>query len=179
MLDADIRRALLQHLAVHPLIIKEMGVCGQVRCDVVALGEEMVGYEIKSDADTLRRLPRQVEWYSRVLDRAHVVTTERHLEGVQSVVSEWWGVMVASGPADDVRLQPLREAGVNPSLDTRSLVDLLWRPEALAALEARGLARGYRSKTFSAMADRLTEHVPPAELRSLVHRALTSRRGWR
>lgn len=114
MLDADIRRALLQHLAAHPLIVKEMGVCGQVRCDVVALSEEMVGYEIKSDADTLRRLPRQVEWYSRVLDRAHVVTTERHLEGVQGVVPEWWGVMVASGPADDVRLQPLREAGANP-----------------------------------------------------------------
>lgn len=179
MLDADIRRALLQHLAAHPLIVKEMGVCGQVRCDVVALGEEMVGYEIKSDADTLRRLTRQVEWYSRVLDRAHVVTTERHLEGVQGVVPEWWGVMVASGPADDVRLQPLREAGANPSLDTRSLVDLLWRPEALAALEARGLARGYRSKTFSAMADRLTEHVPPAELRSLVHTALMGRQGWR
>lgn len=179
MLDADIRRALLQHLAAHPLIIEEMGVCGQVRCDVVALSEEMVGYEIKSDADTLRRLPRQVEWYSRVLDRAHVVTTERHLEGVRSVVPEWWGVMVASGPADDVRLQPLREAEDNPSLDTRSLADLLWRPEALAALEVRGLARGYRSKTFSAMADRLTEHVPPAELRSLVHTALMSRQGWR
>lgn len=179
MLDADIRRALLQHLAAYPFIIEEMGVCGQVRCDVVALGEEMVGYEIKSDADTLRRLPRQVEWYSRVLDCAHVVTTERHLEGVRSVVPEWWGVMVASGPADDVRLQPLREAGANPSLDTRSLVDLLWRPEALAALEVRGLARGYRSKTFSAMADRLTEHVPPAELRSLVHTALMSRQGWR
>ena len=87
--------------------------------------------------------------------------------------------MVASGPAGDVRLQPLREAGVNPSLDTRSLADLLWRPEALAALEARGLARGYRSKTFSAMADRLTEHVPPAELRSLVHTALMGRQGWR
>ena len=153
MLDADIRRALLQHLAAHPFLIEEMGVCGQVRCDVVALGGELVGYEIKSDADTLRRLPRQVEWYSRVLDRAHVVTTDRHLEGVQSVVPEWWGVMVTSGPADDVRLQPLRESGINPSLDTRSLVDLLWRPEALAALEARGLARGYRSKTFSAMAD--------------------------
>jgi len=86
VLDANIRRALLQRLAAHPFIIEEMGVCGQVRCDVVALGEEMVGYEIKSDADTLRRLPRRVEWYSRVLDRAHVVTTERHLEGVQSVV---------------------------------------------------------------------------------------------
>ena len=179
MLDADIRRVLLQHLAAYPFIIEEMGACGQVCCDVVTLGEEMVGYEIKSDADTLRRLPRQVEWYSRVLDRAHVVVTERHLEGVQSVVPDWWGVMVASGPADDVRLQPLREAGANPSLDTRSLVDLLWRPEALAALEARSLARGYRSKTFSAMADRLTEQVPPAELRSLVHTALTSRQGWR
>ena len=179
MLDSDIRRALLQHLAAYPFIIEEMGVCGQIRCDVVALDEELVGYEIKSDADTLRRLPRQVEWYSRVLDRAHVITTERHLKGVQGVVPEWWGVTVASGPADDVRLQPLREAGANPSLDTRSLVDLLWRPEALAALEARGLARGYRSKTFSVMADRLIEHVPPAELRSLVHRALMSRQGWR
>lgn len=87
--------------------------------------------------------------------------------------------MVASGPADDVRLQPLRESGINPSLDTRSLVYLPWRPEALAALESRGLALGYRSKTFSAMADRLTEHVPPAELRSLVHRVLMGRRGWR
>lgn len=59
MLDADIRRVLLQHLAAYPFIIEEIGVCGQVRCDVVALGGEMVDYEIKSDADTLRHLPRQ------------------------------------------------------------------------------------------------------------------------
>lgn len=108
----------------------------------------------------------------------------QHSSGVHEGV-EWCTVVTHTTKAGIralngyVRLQPLRQAAANPSLDTRSLVDLLWRPEALAALEARGLARGYRSKTFSAMADRLIEHVPPAELRSLVHGTLMSRQGWR
>jgi hypothetical protein len=40
---------------------------GEVRVDVAVINGELHGYEIKSERDTLERLPRQVKAYSAVL----------------------------------------------------------------------------------------------------------------
>ncbi len=44
---------------------------------------ELVGIEIKSALDTLRRLPHQIETYSRIFDRVIVVAATRHQEAVR------------------------------------------------------------------------------------------------
>jgi hypothetical protein len=46
---------------------------GQVFVDVAVINGEIHGYELKSERDTLERLPRQVEVYSAVLGRATLV----------------------------------------------------------------------------------------------------------
>jgi hypothetical protein len=38
------------------------------RADLAAIGSRLWGFEIKTDRDTLRRLPRQVEAYNRLFD---------------------------------------------------------------------------------------------------------------
>jgi hypothetical protein len=62
-------------------VVEEMGVCaGWLRVDIAASNGEPVGSELKSDRDTLQRLPFQSEIYSRVFDRVELVAGEPHLK---------------------------------------------------------------------------------------------------
>src|SRR5262249_38903872 len=58
--------------------LDELSLCGLVRVDVAVINGTLAGHELKSDRDTLRRLPAQVEVYSKVLDRATFVVGEGH-----------------------------------------------------------------------------------------------------
>ena len=187
MRDIDVRGALRDRLSLEHAsegdqtrIVEELGIYGEVRVDVAVLNGMMIGYELKSDRDTLKRLPKQVEWYSKVLDRAHIVVAENHLNDALEIVPDWWGCTVAtSGKNGIVCLHDEREGRQNLGVDGKTLALLLWRAEALIALEERGLDRGYRSKTRGAMAQRLAEALPLKELRDLVRETLKFREGWR
>jgi hypothetical protein len=185
MRDGDIRDALHRMLrgehADEPgtRFLDEFDLCGQVRVDVAVVNGTLSGYEVKSDRDTLRRLPMQVEVYSRVLDRAWLVVGERHLAEAQQLVRQWWGVILARPAGDSVVLEPVRRGSWNDDVDALSVAMLLWRDEALAELEARGLASGVRGKPRVVLHGRLVENVPPAELRALVRQRLKTREGWR
>ena len=78
-----------------------------------------------------------------------------------------------------VTLQDERAAQQNPCINSQTLALLLWRSEVLAALEERGLDRGYRSKTRGEMARRLAEALTLVEVRDLVRETLKTREGWR
>ena len=72
LLDKDIREPLFEYLEEqHDKVrILEEKTMGRSRADVVmVLEEEVVGVEIKSDADTYARLSRQVKDYDRFFDR--------------------------------------------------------------------------------------------------------------
>lgn len=50
-----------------------------VRADLALLAGDFIGIEIKSEYDTLRRLPRQLDIYRQYFDRTVLVCAERHL----------------------------------------------------------------------------------------------------
>ena len=72
--DADIRALLIPRLlqdAVrsNSLLIEELGLMsGEFRADIAVLGTKLIGYEIKSETDTLSRLPRQAAAYGAIFD---------------------------------------------------------------------------------------------------------------
>src|SRR5690242_4147837 len=75
MLDRDIRKALRERLVAEhgpeALIVDEFALCeGLVRADVCLVNGALSGFEIKSAADSLGRLPAQIAGYSRVFDYA-------------------------------------------------------------------------------------------------------------
>jgi len=186
MRDGDVRDALHDFLVHHhsaeldqTRFVDELDLCGEVRVDVAVINGHLAAYELKSERDTLRRLPTQVETYSRVFDWATLVVAERHLDHARPLLPEWWGVMVATGAHDRVALVPDKEPAENPSVSPHHLVRLLWRDEVLSALEHRGLDRGVRSKPRVAMWTRLADSVPLAELRMIVRECLKRREGWR
>jgi hypothetical protein len=185
MRDADVRSAILARLDddhagdTNTRIVQEMGIwSGSVRIDVAVINGELCGYELKSDRDTLERLPLQADIYSRVFDRVFLVVGERHAPKARRIVPRWWGVIVASSCKGVTKLTDAREAKRNPSPDPLLIARLLWREEALEVLEAADLAKGWRSKSAPAIHERLARELSFDDLSTAVRTCLKHRKGW-
>jgi hypothetical protein len=160
--------------------VDELGICGEVRVDVAVLNGSMTGYELKSERDTLMRLPKQVEFYSKVLDYCNLVVAENHVQAALEIIPKWWGYSVATEMgAGSVVIEAAREAEENLDQDPKALGLMLWRDELLSSLEALKLDRGYRSKSRVQLAVHLAECVGIEEIKNLVRMTLKSRQGWR
>lgn len=185
--DGDLREAALRRLLAHAracpdtLVLNELGLAhGASRVDIAVINGHIRGVEIKAEADTLERLPRQVEAYGRVVDRATLIASERHLPAAIDLLPDWWGVMSARRAANGaVVFRWVREERANRSTDPVTLARLLWRSEALALLEANacdhGLQRAPRSVLYTELANRL----PKTKLAALVRATLKARADWR
>ncbi len=180
--DPDVRPTLLSYLAEtcaqspDTFITEELGICrGQVRVDVAVVNGIIHGYEIKSDIDNLRRLAGQVALYSQVLDKATLVVGEAHLHEAIPLLPSWWGVILIRSGSGQPDFEPLREASLNQEQNPRSMVELLWREQALLLLEERKQARGYRDKPRRYIWDRLCEVMSPQEISESVRLQLKAR----
>src|SRR6266852_8949937 len=134
MRDSDVRSAVLERLVrcyegdSSTRIVEEMGVwSGSVRIDIAVINGELCGIELKSDRDTLERLPFQAEIYSQVFDRVELVVGKRHAEKAQAQVPQWWAVTVATTKAGKIELEAMREGRVNPAPDPYLIAQLLWK----------------------------------------------------
>lgn len=185
MRDSDVRaavRRMLENLHAGDTatrIVEEMGVwSGSVRIDVAVINGQLSGYELKSDRDTLQRLPQQAELYGRVFDCLTLVVGPRHAEKAVSMVPEWWSVAIAFEQRGTFLLEHIRLGSVNPQPDPYLVAQLLWRDEAIQVLDLFGLAHGWRSKSSEKLHRRLSEEVPFAELSEQVRLLLKHRRSW-
>lgn len=186
MRDRDVRIAVRHHLdIVHAgdtstRIIEELGLCEEARVDFAVVNGAFTGFELKSERDTLARLPRQATTYNRVFDYVHLVAAANHVEHAREVIPPWWGIMVAAtSGTDGLSLSMERRAAENPAVDPASIVQLLWRNEALAILERLGADQGIRSKPRERVWQRLIETVSLMTLRHEVREVLKARREWR
>ncbi|WP_416309377.1 sce7726 family protein [Saccharopolyspora sp. NFXS83] len=184
MRDRDVRTCLTSHLrAEHPesdtLFVDELDLGGLVRVDLAVVNGSFWGYEIKSARDNLRRLPSQVQVYSRTLDRAALVVAECHATKAIEFLPNWWEVIIATENQGSIQLNQLRRGTQNPVVDPWSLVQLLWREEALDELQKRGIDRGVRSKPRREIWRRMTEELDTSTIQETVRNRLRSRIGWR
>jgi hypothetical protein len=186
MKDSDIRQVILSDLSREydndsdTMIIEELGLCqGEARVDIAIVNGLIHGFEIKSDQDTLKRLPAQAEIYNRSLDSVTLVVGSKHLDKALKVIPKWWGVVVAREKSGQIHLKVRRKGKPNPCLDLSSVVQLLWRDEAYEALVERGLHRGLANKPRTILWKKLTELLSIEELKVLIGNALKSRENWR
>ena len=188
MNDRDIRVVLKKQLMLRyakdgdTLVLDELGIRhGAARIDLVVVNHLLHGYEIKSDCDSLKRLPDQIKAYSSIMDRMTLVVGYRHAYDALRMVPEWWGVRLAETKKQTgtVVLSDARQDRDNPKVDLNAVAALLWRDEALKILEGMGEAKGVRSKTRTHIYTRLVEVIDPDYLRARVRQQLKSRAGWR
>jgi len=100
MQDSDIRKLLHPYLKKgnrkykDTIIIDEFDLCsGLSRIDVAVVNGVIHGYEIKSEEDTLTRLPNQINYYNKSLEKISIITNKSHLKKIKKLVPNWWGVL--------------------------------------------------------------------------------------
>jgi hypothetical protein len=158
------------------VVIEELGLSrGHVRVDIAVVNGSLHGYEIKSDRDSLRRLGTQVELYSKVLDRASLVTGDRFLSAASTFIPDWWGLIQIVRTPKGFQLKTVRPSKKNPGRDARTLAELLWADDAVALLDQRNAAKGVRGKPRRAVWDRVCEHFSVDEIAAAVRARLKAR----
>lgn len=162
-------------------IIEELGINhGSVRADLAAVNGIMHCYEIKSDRDTLLRLPAQIKAYNAVFDQVTVVVGLSHIYEAMEVIPDWWGITVAKSDREGVIVfSRIREAQLNQGRDSESIARLLWRKEALRILEEIDEDHGFRSKPRNVIYEKLAQSVELNVLADKVKEVLCVRQSWR
>lgn len=179
MHDADLRDETNLHLRDRfPAALRrgEMGLLNHsVRADLALLDEELLLVELKSEADTLRRLPEQVKIYSEVADRCLLVVAENHHAKAVKLIPEWWGVWVAS-PAESgfIGMHFTRLGEKNPNPSSESIARMLWDNELRGVMRAHGLKPGKLRQREKAKV--LAERLGLTDLRAIVRHHLRERR---
>lgn len=185
--DRDVRAALHakvladHHRDPNTLVVDEFALWyGEARVDVAVLNGAMHGFEIKSDRDTLERLPAQERIYSAALDRVTLVIGKAHACTALELVPDWWGIkVVSSGRRGAVHFLEQRRPRQNPRIDPVAVASLLWRRELEDLLEQFGGARGLRSKPRHRLAQELATRLSLKALREQVREQMKRRTDWR
>jgi len=180
-----IRDALLAKLhrkypAGEALTINELGIQqGTVRADVAVVNGILQGFEIKSDADNLMRLPNQIAAYDCVFDKSTLVVGEKYQQEASSYVPAWWGIIVAHTQKNGIKLTKIQTAKRNPRRDAFSIAQLLWKNETIELLKSHGLTgsrlRGDKIELYNTLVETLTLK----QLQISVCHTLKSRQYWR
>jgi hypothetical protein len=153
---------------------------GAIRIDIAVVNGLLHGYEIKSDRDTLLRLPEQMNAYNAVFDRVTLVVGKQHLYDAIKIVPDWWGLIIAKlGEHESVVLNCVREAKENSSQNSVAIARLLWRAEALQVLQEIGHADGLRSKPRELIYERLAARLDRKSLGDRVRDVMFFREDWR
>jgi len=187
MNDVDIRQNFhkkilrRQHAQKDTLVIDELGLNhGKCRADIAVINGYLVGYEIKSNNDSLRRLEEQVKSYNAVFDRISIVVGDRYINSIQNYIPEWWGVIVSlRGPRGAVNFDIIREARTNKNIDPISIAQLLWRNEAEEILQQKKLSPRILRQPRAILYEYLVNTLNICELRRLVREYFKKRKNWR
>ncbi len=184
--DAVIRIALKNNLQIHHAqdkkvrIIEELGIShGAGRIDIAVINGLMHGYEIKSDLDTLQRLPEQIELFNAVFDKITLVVGKNHLFEAINMIPDWWGIVIAKNSNGQVSFNRIRDEELNREQDSLSLARLLWKEEALGILEGVGVAKGLYSKSRDIIYEKLTIALDRQTLGEKVRETIFVRKDWR
>lgn len=184
--DKDIRQALHGHLDIvfkddlDTIIVDELDVCyGSARVDVAVINGALHGYEIKSERDTLERLPHQVEEYSKVFDYVTLVCGEKYLDKLDENIPAWWGVYTVKNNGTALKVEQIRESERNISLDSFALAQFLWRDEMLEILPNYTSDKIIKKSPKYKLWEFLAENMAISELQDYVKSCLKTRTDWR
>ncbi|WP_424320492.1 sce7726 family protein [Lacticaseibacillus chiayiensis] len=127
--DPDIRAAVIKHFSRYKdvSIFEEFTTySGKARADVVAINGHLNGIEIKSDFDSLHRLPKQIEEYNLTFERNYLIVGERWTPVVEQEVPAFWGIAVAKrNRLGRVTIRFMRQPTKNPRLRFDAILGLL------------------------------------------------------
>ncbi|MBR2743317.1 MAG: MmcB family DNA repair protein [Clostridia bacterium] len=166
--DADIRDGLCLYLEKQYEKVRffdELSM-GRSRADLVMVTEnDLCGIEIKSDADSYARLPRQIKDYNKYFDRNIIVIGSSHAAHAADHVPEDWGIIVVNKEGGGIDLYELRPPKPSGKPKLKRQLSLLWRRELSHIQEKNGLYK-YRAKSRPFIEKYIFESVEVEKLKS-------------
>ncbi len=170
-----------QHAAKGTRVLNELGLIhGACRADIAVVNGRLIGYEIKSDEDTLARLKSQVAAYNSIFDNVTIIVGRRHEVAIPKHVPKWWGIVISrEGERGAVHFEVRRRAVANPGVDPLSVAQLLWRDEVIEALRMHGVEPKRLRAPRRRLYRQLSRALPLDDLRGVVRAALKGRSSWR
>lgn len=175
------RKVLLQQRAYKSaFVVEELGLShGKCRADVVALGTQFVGFEIKGNNDSLRRLKGQVRFYNSIFDKIFVVSGDKHTKNIKKCVPSWWGIIEVSNKEGEISFRTIRDAKINTQVDPVSIASLLWRTEVIEILKKRHVPPKTLREPRTALYKYLLNSLSKSQLKRYVIEFMKKRKAWR
>lgn len=187
MRDKIVRQAFHQtvlksaHSDLQTIVIDELGLRnGGVRADIAVVNGKLVGYEIKTERDTLARLPSQIQAYSEVFEKAFIILSDNHLEDALGLIPDWWGIYRIKRKTDGSFTFPcIRHARINRNQNTFTLARLLWKPEALELINSIFSDPFKTTLNKQAIYQLLSQNFSQKKMSKVVIQYLKQRDNWR
>jgi|SRR5579872_1086739 len=182
--DADIRHALRAMLRATQskdgLVLDELALARtRAVLDVALIDAGLHGYEIKSDLDSLSRLPRQIEVFGRSCDTLTLVTVKKHATAAKQIIPSWWGLILAErDQGSTITLTRERQAFENPAVDATESLNILRRTELMRILQANHSARHASSASKRELVAMVLRVLGQREARRVAIEILRFRRTW-
>lgn len=164
--DKDIREPLFDFLEENygKVRIIEEKTMGRSRADIVMVTEDnLIGIEIKSDADTYARLSSQIKDYDKYYDYNYVVVGSSHALHIREHVPEYWGVITVEKIGSKFDFYTLRQASINPKVTWKKKLEIMWRPD-LAQLQELHQMPKYKEKSKSAVVQKIIERIESGKI---------------
>ena len=143
---------------------------GSSICDIMAVTDKLIGFEIKSDLDNYARLQEQIKAYNSFFDKNYLVVGARHLASAAGRIPDDWGIICIQDDAVSVT----RKAGANRSVSRRKQLSILWQLELKNILLKNGMPV-YAQKGKGYIADRIAARVEEKALGEQIAQELMRR----
>ncbi|MDR6220085.1 hypothetical protein J2Y00_003696 [Deinococcus soli (ex Cha et al. 2016)] len=155
------------------------GFSGRADLCVIPDGGRSIGYEIKTEKDSLSRLAHQVRMYDHCFAERVLATTPRHLAGARQLLPGAWGLIVLDPVHHEVvELERLPQPQEHDLAAQYLILETLRVEELNALLHNLGVTRTTKMNNDQRRA-LLTAHYDVATLRELAFRTLAARKGGR
>lgn len=133
--EGAIKHALIRHLHTsgkleNATLINEFVVGNwSRRVDLVLANGRLCAYEVKSELDSLRRLPGQITTYLKYFDKVSVVTVPKFVRSVKDIVPPQVEILLAEYDGDSIAVTVARRGKANNVQDLKALASLLRKDE--------------------------------------------------
>ncbi|WP_321529106.1 sce7726 family protein [Sedimenticola selenatireducens] len=118
------------------LIVNEMSFADSSRrADLVTIGDYLEAYEIKSEKDSLDKLPEQLKDYDKYFHSVYVICHKSHLKNVQNI-SRKFGIYVIT----ERGVTKIRKARRRKKIKVKFLLDYLDRNSLASLIKEKTLS---------------------------------------
>ena len=156
-------------------VINELDI-NNSRADIAVIDKKyFCGYEIKSDVDSLKRLPMQIMIYNYIFDKITIVVGKSKLLKAINTIPDYWGIILAKEGNSDINLIQIRFPELNKNINKNWLSKKLWKSDIVGILKAKNLYKGKSYYCRNSLLKILMDNISLDELRFYIRGILIKR----